>query len=136
MAINKIIFSNNHYIVAHSQGDRNDVEIYCSLNNYIHNEQRQLLQRIYPNKILRSRKVLTRQPDYTSCGIFAIANATSIILGQSPRNYALLLNEDDIDHTMELRRHLAKIFRSEKIELFPRDCEHAARGEKRAKRIK
>lgn len=56
-------------------------------------------------------KTMTQQPDFISCGIFAIANVTSLLLKQNPRTYNLLLNgkEYNSNVTMCLRTKLVEI---------------------------
>lgn len=60
----------------------------------------------------------TLQPDLMSCGVFAIANATSIIFGVNPADYPLLLR-DQGDRTMPLRQHLVQMLRTKQLALFP-----------------
>lgn len=112
-----------HYILAHYIAKENVVNIYDSLNDsHLASTARYILSRLYPGKKIKFVKPTTKQPDGSSCGIFAIAYATTILLGEDPATYSFQLNNKTsavADRTMMLRRHVAKMYTSKKFELFP-----------------
>lgn len=62
----------------------------------------------------------TKQPNGTACGVFACANATSLLLGRDPSRYPLLLqHENKGDETMALREHFATMLMKNELTLFP-----------------
>lgn len=121
------LYSIGHYIVAHFVAAENVVKIYDSLHGggghgrVLRSEEMNILRRLYPGRQIMFVEPATKQPDGSSCGVFAIANATSIILGRDPATHGLkLLNATRRrDNTMALRNHLAQMYRRNQIELFP-----------------
>lgn len=114
----QILLCDHHYVVSHHIARENTVTIYDSLrSNTISTNLRNLLTLIYPGK---SRiDTATSQPDTVSCGVFAIANVTTLLFGYKPSRYTLRMDFNEIDTTMMLRSHLGHIFRNEYIVLFP-----------------
>lgn len=117
-----------HYIVAHFVAADNIVRIYDSLHGsadrgrVLKEEELIILSRLYPSRQVMFIEPATKQPDGSSCGVFAVANATSIIFGQDPASYGLkLTNYQRRDNTMALRNHLAQMYRGNQLELFPSD---------------
>jgi hypothetical protein len=113
----QIIFGSMHFVVAYSPAGSNTVFVYDSLLKRITPDQKKALMKLYPKKKYKHMKPATMQPDYLSCGVFAIANTTSILFGHDPSTYALALNNNS---TMELRSHLLNIYQTRQIVLFPR----------------
>lgn len=110
-----------HYICIHYRPNQ-IIYIYDSLNRGIISSRTQAILNIrYPGYLLhvfiRSK---TMQPDFTSCGVFAIAYATALIFHENPATYPLLLGTIG-DTTMTLRNHLASILQQNQLSMFPRD---------------
>lgn len=134
----QIVFIGNsesvgHYILAHFVASEGVVKIYDSLfGKYLTKDAKSILSRLYPGKRVQFIQPATRQPDSKSCGVFAIAYATTIILGQDPATYNLQLTEmspENKDRTMMLREHVAKMYESKEIKLFPRYTENGINDE-------
>lgn len=112
-----------HYICIHYVAAERTVYVYDSLyyGKLTKNNSRKVIDRRYP----QGTKVVfvepkTKQPDGTSCGVFAAAYATTLILGRDPAEYPLLLqNHPSGDKTLQLRRHLASILEEDRLSLFP-----------------
>lgn len=118
----QIIYADHHYVVSFCRVESDRVDIYDSLHmGNISPDQRNILERIYPGKRLHAMNTATRQPDAHSCGIFAIANVTSLLHGLHPCEYELSVEgtEEKPDITMSLRMHLVNIFVTGAITLFP-----------------
>lgn len=60
----------------------------------------------------------TLQTDNTSCGIFAIMYATTLMLGEDPVDSAYKLNNVYGDETLYKRLHILKMFAHRKLTLF------------------
>lgn len=88
-------------------------------NLYVFADEIDVLSRLYPEKHVVFVKPATTQLDGASCGVFAIAYATTIVLGDNPANYHLQLNTANKDKTMELRNHIKDMYLSKKLQLFP-----------------
>lgn len=128
----QIIFSGHwsslgHYILAHFVANENVVKIYDSLHgsgqhgHRLQSDEKDVLTRLYPGKKIVFVEPATKQSDGVSCGIFAIAYATTIILGDDPAIYKLqLLNTND-DQAMALREHIARMYRNRELAPFPQD---------------
>lgn len=84
----------------------------------------QAIRRLYP-KINETTDIIfvrlkTIQPNLISCGVFACANIVSLALGYDPASIQYQINKNNkVDEVKSLRIHLAKIFRTKKISLFP-----------------
>lgn len=108
-----------HYILVHFVKSENIVKIYDSLNGKTLGKSTiDILTRLYSGKSYQFITPAALQPDKTSCGVFVIAYATTIILGKDPATYHLKLGQRG-DKSMPLRRHIIKMFRNKKLELFP-----------------
>lgn len=80
-----------------------------------------ILRQRYPDlqQILHCHPRIT-QPDLISCGVFAIAYATILILGGDPTQITLAMNRlGTRDNTMALSRHLVQIIQREDLTPFP-----------------
>jgi hypothetical protein len=119
-----------HYICIHYKVKDHMVYIYDSLHHQtiaqttldiIHLRY----QKIDPKVSYEFVEPRTRQRDAVSCGVFAIAYATTILLGQDPAKYPLSLKTGPAKYqTSLLRNHLAKMIEKSELSLFPRerDC--------------
>ena len=109
-----------HYICVFYKHSERRVYIYDPLMlKSLLPTQRQIINFLYPMaKFLRYVKPKTKQPDSTSCGVFSIAYATSLILGKDPKHTSLKLGGDG-DRSLSVRDHLKKIMQDEKLSLFP-----------------
>lgn len=126
----QIILCDHHYVTSHHIAGSNEVVIYDSYyspGKLISQNLRTALNNLYPGKQYRLIGTATQQPNATSCGIFAIANATSLLYNQNPATYRLQLglgsnptsNQRGQDLSMVLRLHLWDIYNSGTIRLFP-----------------
>lgn len=94
------------------------------LNRRINAKTREIIRKLYPHHI---RRVVSRpnttQLDLKSCGVFAIAYATTILLGYDPTTYPLKLGTSqepqNSDQSTDLRYHLANIIQNNQLQLFP-----------------
>lgn len=109
-----------HYICVFYKHSERRVYIYDPLMlKTLLDTQRKIINYLYPMaKYLRYVKPKTKQPDSTSCGVFSIAYATSLILGKDPKHTPLKLGRQG-DRSMAMRDHLKKILQDEKLSLFP-----------------
>ncbi|XP_031622749.1 uncharacterized protein LOC116340409 [Contarinia nasturtii] len=90
-------------------------------------EQMLLIKKRYPNyKHVTYVDRKTKQQDKTSCGPFAIAYATSLILGHDPRTHKLRTNSiltsffmKDFDYSTIFREHILKMFEAKQLLPFP-----------------
>lgn len=114
-----------HYIVVHYFAEKDEVRVYDSLGknvNKLYPGAALIVDRLFKNKPIRFMKPVTTQPDFTSCGVLALANLTTILHGQDPEQYPYdLIRSDDpnVDRSRLLRKHLAKMIIENKWELFP-----------------
>lgn len=111
-----------HYICLFYRHNERRVYIYDSLvTKRLTDTQRQIVKYLYPLlQYIRYVTPKTKQVDSSSCGIFSIAYATTLILGQDPKYTSLKLdNLSRGDRSMPLRLHLKEMLTSEKLSLFP-----------------
>lgn len=114
-----------HYILVHFVAAENVVKIYDSLHGRgthgrsLELDENAVISRLYPGVRTEFVRPATTQTDGVSCGVFAIAYATTIILGENPANYQLQMNIDHTDQTIVLREHIEKIYLNRSLELFP-----------------
>ncbi|XP_055680639.1 uncharacterized protein LOC129788528 [Lutzomyia longipalpis] len=104
-----------HYTLAVYNG--NDIiDYYDSLNGRVLNQQaKNILSKLHPHlkpltKYIRFNKVMP-QPDNVMCGIFAMANAVSYVLGKDPCDQKYIIPR--------MRDHLKNILESGVILPFP-----------------
>lgn len=113
-----------HFICIHYRSEERKIYVYDSLYwQRISQNSLNILDIRYPgySKPLQFVKPKTKQPDGISCGVFASAYATTIILNENPAEYRLLLGSDrDYDTTLFLREHLADMLERNELSLFPR----------------
>lgn len=80
---------------------------------------RKIIDRLYPYRSgIVFRKPKTIQTDETSCGLYSIIYATTIILGKEPAKYDLKLNYVLGDESLFMRLHILKMFAHRKLVLF------------------
>lgn len=80
---------------------------------------RKIIHRLYPYRSgIAFRKPKTIQTDETSCGLYSIIYATTIILGEEPAKYDLKLNYVLGDESLYMRLHILKMFAHRKLALF------------------
>lgn len=111
-----------HYICLFYRHNERRVYIYDSLvTRRLTETQHQIVKYLYPLvKYLRYVTPKTKQLDSSSCGIFSIAYATTLILGQDPKYTSLKLDSSSSgDLSMPLRLHLKEMLINEKLSLFP-----------------
>lgn len=110
-----------HYICIHYRAKESTLYVYDPLNvRNSWNEFEDVIYRRYPHlKKIVQPLPKTLQPDQYSCGVFACAYATTIILHEEPAEYALKCDpSEDADRTLPLREHLAKMIENDKLSLF------------------
>lgn len=126
-----------HFICVHYVFSKQTVYIYDSLyngcgyiddpshpQNQINAKTRNIINILYPHHkqrvVVRPR---TTQMDLKSCGVFAIAYATTALFGYSPAKYQLKLGNSqaprNYDQSTDLRYHLANIIQNDQLQLFP-----------------
>ncbi|KAL7306213.1 hypothetical protein TKK_0001653 [Trichogramma kaykai] len=107
-----------HWICIYYNGQ--DLYIYDSLNRVelilFAADEIQYLQKRYPSIKQEDYMIMpvTRQPDDTSCGAYAMAFAVEIAFGGDPSTV------DYSKDAVAMRRHLSNIIRTQQIDLFPR----------------
>ncbi|KYN19387.1 hypothetical protein ALC57_08282 [Trachymyrmex cornetzi] len=101
--------------------DRKNIFIQDSLNKRtLHNQHKQFVEKLFPTYDFEKNPVkfptVQRQPNYSDCGVFAIAFATSLLFNIKP---------DKIKYEHKLMcSHLMKILETDVIEHFPQDSQH------------
>lgn len=109
-----------HFFCIHYRANEHTVYFYDSLHIKMLTARLQRVVDIrYPGCAVEFVKPKTLQPDGFSCGVFAAAYATTIILGEDPAEYPLQLMGRE-DQTLELRNHMAKMLQENRLSLFPR----------------
>ena len=101
---------NNHWIVAPTVEDETTVAAYNSLYDTIDEATKNTVANLFQPftvKVFISQK----QSGGQDCGLFAIANATTIAYGANPSLMKL--------HQSVMRSHLSKCFRNKHMSLFP-----------------
>jgi len=112
-----------HFICIFYEAERQIVFVYDSLyRKKLSRRALKILRARYPNYVGYVFILpKTTQPDGQTCGVFAIAYATSLLYGVDPAKYELYLNPACIDSTKDLRMHLSNMLRNNDITLFPSD---------------
>lgn len=116
-----------HWITIHYTAKSCTVVVYDSNNrereNYLCNNHREIIEIRYgAGTEIIFADPNPEQPDGTSCGVFAIAYATAILLGVRPTDFRLRLRPKSVfvtDRAMELRMHLRDMFITGRFRLFP-----------------
>ncbi|XP_031637004.1 uncharacterized protein LOC116349612 [Contarinia nasturtii] len=122
-AMNQIVYIYDSLYRGDSPFEADDLTSHFQ-QNHISIRTRQIINIRYPNHRQRIFvKPATNQPDSISCGVFACANATSLLLNQDPSQYLLRLTTSrdptSTDSTTDLRYHLADIIETGQLSLFP-----------------
>ena len=118
----QIVLSDDHYVVTFSKAQSNEVFVYDSLYKHrkqLTESQLNILRKFYPGKRYIFKRPATLQPDWDSCGVFAIAYVTTLLFGLDPCTYTLGSKPHDKSLLILLRAHLEKIINSKVIEPFP-----------------
>lgn len=111
-----------HYICVHYKHKERRVYIYNSLpGTTLYDTQKESIRVLYPDyKSIEFVKPKTTQNDGVSCGVFAIAYATTVILGKDPRLTPLkLYKKAGADQSVFLRAHIIKMLTENELSLFP-----------------
>lgn len=112
-----------HYICIHYRADERSVFVYDSLHRRcLSPNSQEIIHRRFPDLIepVNFVEPKTRQSDSSSCGVFAAAYATTVLFGQDPAEYSLLLKSGPNKmKTSLLRNHLAKMIEENKLSSFP-----------------
>lgn len=110
-----------HVICIEYKASSRTLHVYDSLmQKTLDTTQLTIIQRLYPN--VNDRIVYeqpkTIQTDNTSCGVFAILYATTLMLKKDPVDTAFKLNNVHGDETLYMRIHILKMFAHRKLQLF------------------
>lgn len=121
-----------HYVCVHYLHKQKRVHVYDSLyGTSLYPSQMEILKALYPSVnfsepgTLQFIRPKTTQFDSSSCGLFSIAYAVSIMFGKDPATYLLKLStvklffEERIDYSIALRKHLIRMLNTGKISIFP-----------------
>lgn len=106
---------NGHWVCSYYNSNR--IYIYDSLNlKRLHVHHKIYLEKLYPFYLFNKKSIqfptVQLQSNSDDCGVYAIAFAVSLLLGQQPDK--IMYNQD------LMRPHLIQMFKSNKIEHFPR----------------
>lgn len=109
----QIILADEHCIVSYYIAERGEVLLYDSgfvYGQQLTNNQKIIVERLYPGVSYRFTRPATTQPDNVSCGVFAIAYVLMLIFGQNPETHKIYLSEMNTgDPTKPLRETLVSI---------------------------
>ncbi|XP_031627280.1 uncharacterized protein LOC116343398 [Contarinia nasturtii] len=117
-----------HYICVHYLHELKRVHIYDSLQSKFNTYRRlmKVLPVLYPlvnfTKLSSLKRITpeTRQKDVSSCGLFSIAYATTLIFGEDPATYKLQLSVGKgVDQSTALRAHLSNMLTTGNFSIFP-----------------
>lgn len=94
------------------------IRIYNSVKQFSE-RARTIIDYRYPNhKIIEFIVPKIKQPDKVSCGIFSIAYATALIIGDDPADIQFNLNKYKRNETKSLRNHLVQMLEDKKTLSF------------------
>lgn len=103
--------------------------MYDSLYHTLNDNLFEILDILYPSKSNVVFKSVIKQPDGYSCGVFAIAFATSLIFGRNPSDECYIIDYNNmICKTWTLRNHLNNILVSKLLQPFPTHHSHVAQS--------
>ncbi|XP_031627341.1 uncharacterized protein LOC116343437 [Contarinia nasturtii] len=119
-----------HYVCVHYLHEKQEVHVYDSLlRTNLNSRQTEVLKVLYPKVDLTNSlhfiRPKTTQYDASSCGVFSIAYATTVIFGKDPHTYILQLSttkpffESSVDYSVSLRKHLIRMLETENFSIFP-----------------
>lgn len=110
-----------HVICIRYRASSSTLHVYGSLmKKTLDPTQLKIIHRLYPkvNNRIIYKQPKTLQTDNTSCGIFAILYATTLMLKKDPVDTAFELNNVHGDQTLYMRMHILKMFAHRKLTLF------------------
>lgn len=110
-----------HWICTYYKASTRKVFVYDSLNRkYVNEVQHSIISRLYPDRkgSINYVKLKIIQTDETSCGIFSIFYATTLLLGEKPENIDVKMNYVYGDPSLYMRLHILKMFANQKLALF------------------
>ncbi|XP_031637265.1 uncharacterized protein LOC116349806 [Contarinia nasturtii] len=117
-------FSSGHYTVVFYDPNYQTVYIYDSritvMEYEVTGQRLSIIEKRYPMAKIVPVIPKVEQYDEISSGLFAIAYATTLILGESPANYIYEMNPRHSDKAINLRKHIIKMFRTKELSEFPR----------------
>ena len=93
--------------------------IYDSLNRSLSASQLGIIKILYPQHTNIVFKSHINQPDLYSCGVFAAAFATSLVLKRDPSNENYPIDTNNVCLTNSLRFHLAQTLETNTLSAFP-----------------
>lgn len=121
----QILFGSGHFLGIFYDSKNKTVYVYDSqYQRQLYERQIEIINFRYPKrKNLLFIKPMVRQvdTDFTSCGPFAIAYVTTIILGNDPAEYYLKTDANGVDRSRFLRMHIKRMFENESLEHFPQE---------------
>lgn len=110
-----------HWICIYYKASTQKVFVYDSLNRKSLNPvQHSIVSRLYPKKkgSINFVKPKNTQTDNTSCGIFSIFYATTLLLGEKPENIDVKMNHVYGDPSLYMRLHILRMFANRKLAPF------------------
>lgn len=109
-----------HFICVYYNVSKRTVYVYDSLHKQILDPgQMEIVTERYPNRRIKFVEPKTRQKDDYSCGAFVIAYATTLILGHDPGTVQFEMDDDSVDRSMKLRKHIHEMFANNELKAFP-----------------
>lgn len=116
-AQNQII---GHYICIRYESATSTVYVYDSSScGHLNKNSLDIINLRYNNPTIPHVKVRTMQPDGLSCGVFAIANATTLILSRDPASIDYKIDGQNQNKSLTLRKHLSNMIRDRQLSMFP-----------------
>lgn len=87
----------------------------------LHERQLEIINNRYPDrKLISFVEPKIKQLDDISCGPFAIAYATTLILNADPSKYEYETDLNGSDVSYPLKKHIRKMFECYELDHFPR----------------
>lgn len=112
-----------HWICTYYKASTQQLYVYDSLNRkFLTPVQNVIVRRLYPQRkghIIYAKPKDTQRDD-TSCGMFSIYYATTLLLEQNPEDINIKMNHVYGDSSLYMRLHLLKMFANRKLAMFPR----------------
>lgn len=110
-----------HVICIKYKASSQTLHVYDSLlQKTLDTTQLKIIHRLYPeiNGRIVYEQPKTFQTDITSCGVFAILYATTLMLKKDPVDIPFKLNTVHGDQSLFMRIHILKMFAHRKLTLF------------------
>lgn len=119
-----VLASLGHWICVHFRSADNTLYVYDSLySRSLYARQQEIIRVIYPYIDLEVDVVFVRpyarQNDISSCGVFALAYAISIIFERDPAALRLRLGRRNNNISIHMRNHLLQILALQELSEFP-----------------